>query len=71
MKNPKLWLKTHYAPYVVYLGNQEILCWTFHEALEWAKCALKSDRVSIYRRPCKVQRQKLLAVRNVVQEVAA
>ena len=71
MKHPKLWLKTNYAPFVVYLGSQAILCWTYAEAIDWMSCALRSDRVAVYRRPCRMSKQKLLAARGVVQEVTA
>ena len=66
----------HYAPYAVqfvpsslFEGEQTIYCWTMGEAIEWAACSLRSDRVDITRRACLVQRGALMATRSVTQEV--
>jgi hypothetical protein len=66
----------HYAPYAVqyvpsnlFEDEQTIYCWTMGEAIQWAACSLRSDRVYIIRRACLVQRGALMATRSVTQEV--
>lgn len=68
-------LTKQYAPIAVVIipsnlfeSKQVVYCWTESDALEWAACALRSDRVLVVRRACKVQRRKLLSSRSIVYE---
>ena len=67
-------LTYQFAPYAVVIipsnlfeTKQVIHCWTRSDALEWMACSLRSDRVYMVRRGCKVQRRKVLSARYDIE----
>ena len=77
MKQIKQWFARNFAPYAVHLvpsnifeDRQVIYCWTRASAVEWVSCSLRSDRVFIVRRACKIQPRIVVAARSTVNEVS-